>query len=165
MAIIKYQAQQGIALVMALVMLLTLTGLAVTLMSTSNIDLKIAGAAQLTQMSDKTVKSEADKALKSQMDLLPQENKLLYLAGQFNELQSQSGIDITPVDSPAQAALFNMNHGPEVIDCPPKFAASSGIKCNMLEIQTQLNYGKAKRYSVVITNGIIQELAISGDGL
>jgi len=159
MAYVKSKQNQGFVLVTALLMLLAVTGIAVSLMGSSSIDLKITQTAQEREQSETQVKGDADKALISEMNKTADLNRFLYLSGQFGE---QESLDITPANINSTVTLFNMNKGPVIVDCPPKFAATSGIKCNMLRVNTELNYGKNDKHLVAVRNGIVQELAVIG---
>jgi len=159
MAYVNPKQNQGFVLVTALLMLLAVTGIAVSLMGSSSIDLKITQTAQEREQSETQVKGDADKALISEMNKTADLNRFLYLSGQFGD---QESLDITPENVNSTVSLFNMNKGPVIIDCPPKFAATSGIKCNMLRVNTELNYGKNDKHLVAVRNGIVQELAVIG---
>jgi len=159
MAYVNPKQDQGFVLVTALLMLLAVTGIAVSLMGSSSIDLKITQTAQEREQSETQVKGDADKALISEMNKTADLNRFLYLSGQFGD---QESLDITPANVNSTVSLFNMNKGPVIIDCPPKFAATSGIKCNMLRVNTELNYGKNDKHLVAVRNGIVQELAVIG---
>jgi len=159
MAYVNSKQNQGFVLVTALLMLLAVTGIAVSLMGSSSIDLKITQTAQEREQSETQVKGDADKALISEMNKTADLNRFLYLSGQFGD---QESLDITPTNVNSTVTLFNMNKGPVIVDCPPKFAATSGIKCNMLRVNTELNYGKNDKHLVAVRNGIVQELAVIG---
>lgn len=159
MAYVNPKQNQGFVLVTALLMLLAVTGIAVSLMGSSSIDLKITQTAQEREQSETQVKGDADKALISEMNKTAEQNRFLFLSGQFGDKES---LDITPENVNSTVTLFNMNKGPVIIDCPPKFAATSGIKCNMLRVNTELNYGKNDKHLVAVRNGIVQELAVIG---
>lgn len=159
MAYVNPKQNQGFVLVTALLMLLAVTGIAVSLMGSSSIDLKITQTAQEREQSETQVKGDADKALISEMNKTAEQNRFLFLSGQFGD---QESLDITPENVNSTVTLFNMNKGPVIIDCPPKFAATSGIKCNMLRVNTELNYGKNDKHLVAVRNGIVQELAVIG---
>jgi len=159
MAYVNSKQNQGFVLVTALLMLLAVTGIAVSLMGSSSIDLKITQTAQEREQSETRVKGDADKALVSEMNKAADLNRFLYLSGQYGE---QESLDITPENVNSTVSLFNMNKGPVIVDCPPKFAATSGIKCNMLRVNTELNYGKNDKHLVAVRNGIVQELAVIG---
>ena len=153
MAYVNPKQNQGFVLVTALLMLLAVTGIAVSLMGSSSIDLKITQTAQEREQSETQVKGDADKALISEMNKTAEQNRFLFLSGQFGD---QESLDITPENVNSTVTLFNMNKGPVIIDCPPKFAATSGIKCNMLRVNTELNYGKNDKHLVAVRNGIVQ---------
>lgn len=163
MAIIMARKQQGIALVAALLMLLIVTTLGVTLMNSSNVDVKVSNMAQLAKSSEQIVRSDSDQALQQQMALDATQNKLLYLSAQFSAQGNK--VNITPNSSDSNVTLRNKNSGPEVVDCPPQFAATSSLKCNFLEIASDLKYGKKQQHHIAVHTGIIQQLAISGDSL
>jgi type IV pilus assembly protein PilX len=163
MAYVNPKQNQGFVLVTALLMLLAVTGIAVSLMGSSSIDLKITQTAQEREQSETLVKGDADKALISEMNKTADLNRFLFLSGQFDTAGGkEQSIDITPANVNSTVTLFNMNKGPVIIDCPPKFAATSGIKCNMLRVNTELNYGKNDKHLVAVRNGIVQELAVIG---
>ena len=73
--------QQGVVLITALIMVIAVTGIAVTLMSSSSIDIKITNAAQEREVAEneligevqRMISDEANKGANNQFFLTPDE--------------------------------------------------------------------------------------------
>ncbi|NRA69850.1 MAG: hypothetical protein HRU24_02430 [Gammaproteobacteria bacterium] len=150
------QTSQGFVLVTALILMMIMTSIAVTLMSISAIDLKMTNAAQQSVLNEYIAKGDTKKALQQEL-LLAQDSHFLWLATRF-PADKTIGIDITPVGSRSNIRLFNNGSNTAQLNCPAQFAASSEQKCNILRLESRLNYGKKNQHLIVVHSGLIQEL-------
>lgn len=147
--------QQGVVLVAALVMILLVTGIAVTVLSSSSLDTKMVVASQQAYSAENITKGDAERAIKAEIDL-DGDSRLLYRKGKFPE---SNKIDIsTNLQSEVMLSRTNINENVDLIDCPPRFAVTKGIKCNYLNTRTVHKYGKNKRYEMIVNTGVQQEL-------
>ena len=160
MAYVMNIKQQGVVLITSLVMIIAVTGIAVTLMSSSSIDIKMIGAAQENDVAEYWVRGDAERAINQEV-IASGNSRLLYLSGQF-PADDTIGLDVTATGSKSTVTLFNNNNGPTLLNCPPRIAVTNGIKCNTLRVQSSLKYGKGDKHTVVIQSGIAQELGIVG---
>lgn len=152
---VNLKRQRGIVLVSALIMVLLVTGIAVTVMTTSSIDTKMVVASQQAYNAEANAKGDSERAIQTEI-AANGNNRFLYKRGQFS---GAAELDISPnVNSKVMLSRLNTNAKVEMLECPPKFAVTKGIKCNYLNIRTTHNYGKQDRHEMVINTGIQQEL-------
>ncbi|MDP5213029.1 hypothetical protein ORJ66_08230 [Pseudoalteromonas tunicata] len=163
MAMVTQHKQQGVVLVAALVMIIAMTGIAVSLMSSSSLDLKMVNAAQESETAEMTIKGDAELSLRGAMNEKGA-SKLLWLNGQFGGVGVSQDITAQSANPDSKVVLFNENTGPTELDCPPQYAVTNGIKCNALRIQAEMKYGAQKKHIVVVHSGILQELGGAGQG-
>ncbi len=148
--------QQGAVLIIALILVVAVTGAAVTLMSSSTTDTKIVNAAQESDDAHKSGFADSEKAIHTQRNLPGNDNNFLKVPAQFPN--DGTGFDVTPPNANSNVRLTNLNQGPDLLDCPPIVNVTAGIKCNMLQMRTQVDYGKSDRHNVVVNTGITQEM-------
>ncbi|WP_462158772.1 pilus assembly PilX family protein [Pseudoalteromonas sp. GB56] len=150
--------QQGVVLVAAIVMVLVVSGIAVTLMSASSVDMKVVNAAQDYDEASERASADSDRAVFSEKQKAATNSALYFSKGQFNA----GGGDVIALVVPGAEATLTMSHendGPQDLDCPPRANPTPGIKCNMLNIQSSVDYGKSDRHNVTVVSGIAQEMA------
>ncbi|WP_193988576.1 pilus assembly protein PilX [Lelliottia steviae] len=156
--LVSVKKQQGVVLIVALIMVVAVTGIAVTLMSSSSIDIKITNAAQ-----------ERDAA----------ENKLIGIVQEVIAKEAledgKSAFLLKPAKIPAEgfkmnkvdnetSTLKNMNKGPSALLCPRKFDPTPGIVCNMVQIDSSLTYGSKSKHTLTVVTGVAQEMANVNSG-
>ena len=140
--------QQGVVLITALIMVIAVTGIAVTLMSSSSIDIKITNAAQ---------EREANKGANNQFFLSPDE--VTSIAASDKE-----GMVIATHDG-MQSKMVNLNKGALDLECPRRFNFTAGISCNMLQVATTIEYGSKSKHELTIVTGVAQEMASVSKGI
>ncbi|PAJ73464.1 hypothetical protein CJF42_15525 [Pseudoalteromonas sp. NBT06-2] len=160
MAIVKSIKQKGVVLITSLLMIIAVTSIAVTLMSSSSIDIKMTSAAQENEVAEYWVRGDSERAINQEM-IASANSRFLFLTGQF-PADNTTGIDVTVAGSKSTVTLFNNNNGPVLLNCPPRIAVTNGIKCNTLRVESSLAYGKDDKHSVTLISGIAQELGIVG---
>ena len=83
MGIVKCKTQQkGVVLITALIMINAVTGIAVSLMSNSTIDLKVATAAQESDIAVNLLKGDSERSINQEIDK-KELSRFLFMKGQF----------------------------------------------------------------------------------
>lgn len=157
--------QQGVVLITALIMVIAVTGIAVTLMSSSSIDIKITNAAQEREVAEneligevqRMISDEANKGANNQFFLSPDE--VTSIAASDKE-----GMVIAAHDG-MQSKMVNLNKGALDLECPRRFNFTAGISCNMLQVATTIEYGSKSKHELTIVTGVAQEMASINKGI
>jgi len=162
---ISFVKQKGVVLVTSLVMIIAVSGIAVTLLSSSSIDLKMMSAAQESEVANARIKADSELTIVQEKKAAAEENRLLFEPGKF-PVDVTVGLDVTPAGSSSSVRIYNSNLGPSLLDCPIVVNPTPGIKCNMLRIEATLNYGKLDsnskgKHSISVNSGIAQEMGAS----
>ena len=150
--------QQGVVLITALIMVIAVTGIAVTLMSSSSIDIKITNAAQEREVAEnqligevqRIIADEVSKGAANQFFLTPEE-------------VSDKGIVMAERDD-MKSNMINLNNGVLDLECPRRFSFTAGISCNMLQVSTTIEYGSKSKHQLTIVTGVAQEMASISKG-
>lgn len=164
--------QQGVVLITALIMVIAVTGIAVTLMSSSTIDIKITNAAQEREVAEnelvgevqKVIAIEAKKGKNSNFFLTKSETVTLGKDENGNELEKKEK-DISLSGSDMKSILNNLNNGQLELNCPRTYSYTAGVSCNMVQVSTTIEYGSKSKHSLTIVTGIAQEMASIGKGI
>lgn len=148
--------QQGVVLIAALIMVLVVSGVAVTLMSSSSIDMKVINAAQDYDEAINQAYADSRRAIYQEIKT----------NGADNFTKPNLGVDDEALDMSASGTGSNLTliKAPGVLsatNCSRKGAAhsvNSQIKCTRdLRLQSIVTYGANGRHSVVVMAGIEQE--------
>ena len=157
--------QQGVVLITALIMVIAVTGIAVTLMSSSSIDVKITNAAQEREVAEneligevqRMISDEATKGAANQFFLSPEEvdavtadNDSGMLIAEHNDMKSK---------------MINLNKGILDLECPRRFASTAGLACNMVQVSTTKKYGSKSKHELTIVTGVAQEMVSVNKGI
>ncbi|CAD2226558.1 conserved exported hypothetical protein [Pseudoalteromonas sp. 3J6] len=150
--------QQGVVLITALIMVIAVTGIAVTLMSSSSIDIKITNAAQEREVAEnqligevqRIIADEASKGAANQFFLTPEE-------------VSDNGVVMAERDD-MKSNMINLNNGVLDLECPRRFNFTAGISCNMVQVSTTIEYGSKSKHQLTIVTGVAQEMASISKG-
>jgi len=157
--------QQGVVLITALIMVIAVTGIAVTLMSSSSIDVKITNASQEREVAEneligevqRMISDEANKGAANQFFLTPDE--VSHHSGENGE-----GMTIA-THGDMQSKMVNLNQGALDLECPRRFNFTAGISCNMVQVATTIEYGSKAKHSLTIVTGVAQEMASMSKGI
>jgi type IV pilus assembly protein PilX len=157
--------QQGVVLITALIMVIAVTGIAVTLMSSSSIDIKITNAAQEREVAEneligevqRMISNEANKGANNQFFLSPDEVTSIAAA-------DKEGMVIAIHDD-MQSKMINLNNGALDLECPRRFNFTAGISCNMVQVATTIEYGSKSKHTLTIVTGVAQEMASISKGI
>jgi len=157
--------QQGVVLITALIMVIAVTGIAVTLMSSSSIDIKITNAAQEREVAEneligevqRMISDEANQGANNQFFLTPDEVTAI-ADGDDKGMVIANHADM-------QSKMTNLNKGALDLECPRRFNFTAGISCNMLQVATTIEYGSKSKHELTIITGIAQEMASISKGI
>ena len=161
----RASSQRGVVLITALIMVIAVTGIAVSLMSSSSIDIKITNAAQEREVAEneligevqRMISGEANKGAGNQFFLTPDEVTTIS-AGDKNGMVIANNNDM-------QSKMINLNKGAMNLECPRRFNFTAGISCNMMQVATTIDYGSKSKHQLTIVTGIAQEMANAGKGI
>ncbi|MCF6436321.1 MULTISPECIES: pilus assembly protein PilX [Pseudoalteromonas] len=156
MALVKQQ--RGIVLITAMIMIVAVTAIAVTLMSTSSIDLKITNAAQEREEAESLLMGEVQRAVAQQAALAEQS---LFT---FSREQLEQGNNTFDGQNGATNRVTSLNNGPMEISCPRSYSATNGLICNMTQLETTINYGSKDQYTITVVTGVGQEMLSVKEG-
>ncbi|MCF2863165.1 pilus assembly protein PilX [Pseudoalteromonas sp. Cnat2-41] len=152
------QYQGGVVLIASLVMVLIVSGIAVTLMSASSVDMKVVNAAQDYDVASEQALADSERAVFDEKQKAATVSALYFNRGEFNA-GGDEFVQLEPAGAQASLRLFHNNDGPQDLDCPPRANPTPGIKCNMLSLRSRVEYGKSNRHNVTVVSGLAQEMA------
>ncbi|AQQ01860.1 pilus assembly protein PilX [Pseudoalteromonas aliena] len=156
--------QQGVVLITALIMVIAVTGIAVTLMSSSSIDVKITNAAQEREVAEnkligeiqRVIFTEVKKGGKSSFLLSPEETiTKVVKEGEADTFISSK--DIANHEG-MKSTMTNLNQGVKDLTCLRSHAATTGISCNILQVTTTIEYGSKSKHQLTIVTGMAQQV-------
>ncbi|TMO03053.1 pilus assembly protein PilX [Pseudoalteromonas sp. S558] len=156
--------QQGVVLITALIMVIAVTGIAVTLMSSSSIDVKITNAAQEREVAEnkligeiqRVIFTEVKKGGKSSFLLSPEETiTKVVKEGEADTFTSSK--DIANHEG-MKSTMTNLNKGVQNLTCLRSNAATTGISCNILQVTTTIEYGSKSKHQLTIVTGMAQQV-------
>lgn len=156
--------QQGVVLITALIMVIAVTGIAVTLMSSSSIDVKITNAAQEREVAENQLIGEVQRVIAQEANN-GSDNKFFYTPEEVTSNSSTgTGMEIANHDDMA-SNMVNLNKGVLDLECPRRFSFTAGISCNMVQVSTTIEYGSKSKHQITIVTGIAQEMASLSKGI
>ncbi|EKP0306930.1 type IVa pilus pseudopilin TppD [Aeromonas media] len=129
--------QRGVALIVALIILLPLTLIAVVVMQSSGQDLKMAGSSASLRQAEHRLEGIIEAGMQSN-------NISTVIAGMGSTLGASAAISVNSSNASAAVALTNRA---ETV-CKRKIDASSNNVipvCKYVELQANVNYGKYVR--------------------
>ena len=148
--------EQGVVLIVALVFLVSLTAVASTLMLNSTSDIKMSGAAEVKLVATQEAISAVDETVSDQIT-----------AGTNLFTRQTFPIPVTTVGSVnvTSVNITNRNFNNSLPHCTHERLASSvdDIRCNILSVDVQNNYGKRDASVVNISSGITQQVLNVGN--
>ncbi|MBH0059133.1 pilus assembly protein PilX [Pseudoalteromonas sp. SWXJZ94C] len=156
--------QQGVVLITALIMVIAVTGIAVTLMSSSSIDVKITNAAQEREVAEneligevqRMISDEATKGAANQFFLSPEE---------VTEIAADNSGMLIAEHNDMKSKMINLNKGILDLECPRRFASTAGLACNMVQVSTTKKYGSKSKHELTIVTGVAQEMVSVNKGI
>jgi type IV pilus assembly protein PilX len=146
--------QHGIVLVAAMLMILMVSGIAISVMSGSAMDSKMVNATQDSYRAESITRGDTEQAIQEEIER-KEASKFLKKRGAY-----QSASLTLEHSGTSEVVLSNVNTNPmmDLLNCPPRFAPTPGIKCNYLKLTTSTKYGKNNKNTMVIKTGIEQEM-------
>jgi type IV pilus assembly protein PilX len=150
--------QRGVVLISAMLMIVAVSAIAVTLMSSSSVDLKISNAVQEREEAENLLMGEVQRAVATQTalggnSLFTRSRQQLELGN--NTFKGQNG---------AVNTVTSLNKGPMEINCPRSYAFTAGITCNMTQLETTITYGAKSQHTITVVTGIGQEMLSVKEG-
>ena len=146
--------QQGIVLIAAMLIILMVSGIAVSLMSGSSIDSKMVNATQDSYRAESITRGDTEQVIKAEIGRKGNSKFLI----KKSAYKSDSLTIEHSGDSTVKLSNVNTNPNTDLLDCPARFAATPGIKCNYLKLKTTMNYGRNNKNKLIIVSGIEQEM-------
>lgn len=151
--------QKGVVLITALIMVIAVTGIAVTLMSSSTIDIKITNAAQEREVAQNKLVGEVQRVI-AQEAKSGGANHFLLTKSEIPE----KGQTIADHDG-MKSTMTNLNKGVLTLNCPRRYNPTQGVSCNMLEVTTTIEYGSKSKHQLTVVSAVAQEMADIGKGI
>lgn len=146
-------SQKGIVLVAAMLMILMVSGIAVTVMSGSALDSKMINATQESYRAESITRGDTEKSIKDELAKKANNQFLVKRSSYPNDKT------ITLLSGKTKVVMVNEINGPqELLDCPPRFAPTPNVKCNYLKLTTSRAYGKNDKHTITLNTGIEQEM-------
>lgn len=146
--------QQGFVLVAAMLMILMVSGIAVTVMSGSVLDSKMVNATQEAYLADSTARGDTEQAIKDEIKK-GSASSFLDVMGK-NEASKET--TLLQAGSKVVMQYNNKNESVPLLPCPAAFAPTPKIKCNYLKLTTSKRYGRADKHMLTLETGIAQEM-------
>lgn len=146
--------QKGFVLLMALVVVVAITGIAVTLLSTSSMDMKMATAAEDREMATHIARGGNDELYYNAV------NRTVNSQNYFAAFSSTQG-----------ATQYNSTHGAVSTvswassvqvetDCPRSKDPTEGLMCVYLQATTVKTFGPNNTNQVNVVSGVAQQVGI-----
>ncbi|MCF2907907.1 pilus assembly protein PilX [Pseudoalteromonas sp. DL2-H2.2] len=151
--------QQGMVLIVSMVLIVAVMSVAVTLMSSSTIDIKVTNAAQEREAAEALLMGEVQRIIAREKGL--QGNSVFNsLNGQFLNASDEMVSRTIHVDNELNlaSAQSNLNSGELLLECPRVFNFTEGLSCVITEVQSSVQYGDQSRHQVTVVIGIAQEV-------
>lgn len=148
--------QEGVVLIVALVFLISLTAVASALMLNTTTDIKMSGASQEKVTATQEAVSAIDETIADQIT----GGNNLFTEREFPKVvNSVSSVSVTDI------TINNDNDNNVLADCPHTRLASSVklLKCNVLTITVNNNYGRSDTSNVNVNSGIAQQILNVGN--
>lgn len=147
----QIKPQRGVVLVVSLVFLVALTAAGMALMSSSTLDIKMAGATEDKVIATQSILGASDEAIRNQVTKQSSINN-------FTKALTTYPVDITVTTDVTEAEIDSVLE--HVADCPARKLATSVqiFKCNILELKVEKSYGRFDNNKVGVKNGIAQQL-------
>lgn len=148
----NHRKQKGMVLVVALIMLIAVTGVAVALLVSSGVDNKMMSSAQEAELAMNEARGAHDEAYSREI------NQVGGGQNQFS-LRIPLGQSLPARETQPNTAgnIVVYSALPEPTTCPPAFSASSSSSCNYHRVTTATNYGEVGQ-TIRITSVVSQQL-------
>lgn len=151
---VNQRKQKGIVLITAMIMTVAVTGVALSLMSSSSIDLKISSAAQERAEAEAELLGEINEVIGA--NIFSPNNPFTKERQQIpdqGENMTPSGVEnITNI-------LRSKNNGEGMLGCSRRpNATDEGVRCIHTELVSVIEYGSRQTHNIQVVMGIEQEV-------
>ncbi|GKW52090.1 hypothetical protein NCCP2140_11430 [Pseudoalteromonas sp. NCCP-2140] len=150
--------QQGVVLIVALIMVVAVTGIAVTLMNSSSIDIKITTAVQEREVAENELFGNVQQVIAAEA-AQGGNSAFLMKAAEIPE----GGFNMGSIGDTTNT-MTNLNNGALDLPCPRKYNFTSGVSCNMIQVDSTITYGRKSIHVLTISTGVAQEMASLNTG-
>jgi type IV pilus assembly protein PilX len=154
-----HNKQRGIVLLTALIMVVAVTTIAIALMSSSSVDIKITNAVQEREVAENELMGEVQRLISTEINS-GTESRFFYT----NEEVPESGM-VLDEDAEMTSTMINLNNGELSLECPRRYSYTAGISCNMLQVTTTLTYGAKANHELSVVTGVAQEMTSVNKGM
>ncbi|MCO7186977.1 MULTISPECIES: pilus assembly protein PilX [unclassified Pseudoalteromonas] len=157
--------QQGMVLIVSMVLIVAVLSVAVTLMSSSTIDIKVTNAAQEREAAEALLMGEVQRII-SQEKVLFDASVFHARNGQFeNDAGEMVGRVIrNDEEMELESLQANLNSGQLLLECPRVFNFTAAVGCVITEVESTVQYGDQAQHQVTVVIGVAQEaLNIQGN--
>ena len=146
--------QQGFVLMVSLVMVVAITAIAVTLMSSSTLDTKMAVVTEEREMATHHAKGGNDQLFYNAVNRIVNEQN--YFAAFSVSQESQEFVSTHGAVSSVTWASDNHVE----TDCPRSKAPTEGLRCNYLNTTTQKTFGPGNVNQINVVSGVAQQVGV-----
>lgn len=150
----SYHRQEGFVLLMSLVMVVAITAIAVSLMSTSSMDMKMATAAEDREMATHVARGGNDELYYNAVNrTINSQNYFAAFSSSTTSAQYQS----------THGAVSRVSWASSVqveTDCPRSKDPTEGLMCIYLQATTAKTYGPNNAHQVNVVSGVAQQVGI-----
>ena len=146
--------QRGFVLMVSLVMVIAITGIAVSLLSTSAMDMKMATASEDREMASHIARGGNDQLYSDAVNR--NVNGQNYFAA-FSTSQQATNFN-SSLGAVSTVSWASAN--PTDTDCPRSKKPTEGLKCNYLTATTVKTFGPSNANQVNVVSGIAQQVGV-----
>ena len=146
--------QQGFVLMVSLVMVVAITAIAVTLMSSSTLDTKMAVVTEEREMASHHAKGGNDQLFYNAVNRTVNEQN--YFAA-FSVSQ-ESAQYVSTHGAISTVTWASDNH--VETDCPRSKAPTEGLRCNYLNATTSKTFGPGDVNQINVVSGVAQQVGV-----
>ena len=146
--------QGGFVLMVSLVMVVAITAIAVALMSSSSMDVKMAVASEDREMATHHARGGNDQLYYDAVNRTVNEQN--YFAAFSVSQESAQYVSVHGAVSTVSWASENHVE----TDCPRSKAPTEGLRCNYLQATTTKTFGPANVNQVNVVSGVAQQVGV-----
>lgn len=150
------KTQRGFVLIIALLMLLAVTGIAVSLLSTSTVDNQMAGAADESERALIMIQGVADLSISNEVNKTGDGVNDFTLTGK--DLFASPRVIYVDNTRNASSQMTILTDTGMPTDCPANYLADVKLKCNFMQVQSTTNYGRGNRHQKTVTTHVVQQM-------
>ncbi|KAF7786701.1 hypothetical protein PRUB_a1345 [Pseudoalteromonas rubra] len=151
--------QRGMVLIVSMVLIVAVMSVAVTLMSSSTIDIKVTNAAQEREAAEALLMGEVQRII-SQEKARVNESVFQSRNGEFTNDEGELVRRTIHIDEDLELESMqaNLNSGQLLLECPRVFNFTEGLSCVITEVESSVQYGDQSRHQVTVVIGVAQEV-------